>query len=843
MKILNELTVKNMQMNKKRTMVTGLGIVLSVALICAITTFVASFQNSMIARAKRSDGDYHIYLKHIPKEDQKYFRNNPKIEEITVSQSEGKLTYEPEIRDEEEQEPVTFERKAFSDEALAKMGIILNEGRMPENEQEILVSDYVWGAADMQVGNSLSFLQDGEEVTYQIVGRMEVPAFDFHEESFGHTVITKLCHDTQGQEKDFTLKMKHPREAYRYAEELRAQYGEENVHVNDELLAYQGVTRSNDMGAALFGMAAIVIGIIIVTSVFVIRNSFYISITERLRQYGMLASIGATSKQIYKSVLFEGVLMGLFAIPIGVASGVFAIWIVIVIVNGIIQKFQFIRLFELRLYLSVPAILIAVLIAVLTIYFSSLAPAKKAAKIAPIDAIRETNEVKISGRKLRTSRLITRLFGVEGEIADKNLKRSRKKYRTTVLSIFVSVVLFISISSVIQYGFKIGTLRYEQSDHNLEVSGIERLRDEENESYLARCGRFYEKVQNLEEVQKSSVVYAAWIGVEPEELSEQAEKYYYGASQPWEDFLASTPVTLIAVDEETYRAYLKEIGISYEEAKDQAILCDQRIDMVDNENGDDVKRVEYDFLKADAGDVLHFMSVEWRNDEEPDSGTPEFTPHSIRVVSRENVRPFGVKTPDTNEVQVIVSRDTLEQIGVSYLNMEILTKDTRKLKEQIQNLDPAVEPYFYDYDELKRENDGMILIISIFLYGFIAVISIIGITNIFNTITTNMALRAREFAVLKSIGMTNREFHRMIRYESILYGTKALLFGVPVGVGLSYWIYRVFGGMYEMPYEIPWKEIGIAAVFVFVIISLTMYYSVKKTEKQNIVETIRAENI
>ena len=137
----------------------------------------------------------------------------------------------------------------------------------------------------------------------------------------------------------------------------------------------------------------------------------------------------------------------------------------------------------------------------------------------------------------------------------------------------------------------------------------------------------------------------------------------------------------------------------------------------------------------------------------------------------------------------------------------------------------------------------MVLIISIFLYGFIAVISIIGITNVFNTITTNMALRNKEFAVLKSIGMTDKEFKKMIYYESLLYGTKSLLIGLPIGGILSYWIYKVMSDVYSAPYNFPIVAALISIVFVFGIIFITMRYSAKKTENLNIIETIRKDNI
>ena len=189
----------------------------------------------------------------------------------------------------------------------------------------------------------------------------------------------------------------------------------------------------------------------------------------------------------------------------------------------------------------------------------------------------------------------------------------------------------------------------------------------------------------------------------------------------------------------------------------------------------------------------------------------------------------------------------MEQFDYWYDGIRIDVEDTRKLAEEIKKIDQVnggvVEWDINDLDAIARESKSLILIVSIFVYGFIAVISVIGITNVFNTITTNMTLRSREFAILKSVGMTEKEFRKMIRYESLLYGVKALELGLPAGVLLSYLFHYIFEGILIVDYKLPWREMGIAVVFVFLIISLTMHYAVKKSQKQNIIETIRSENI
>jgi putative ABC transport system permease protein len=134
-------------------------------------------------------------------------------------------------------------------------------------------------------------------------------------------------------------------------------------------------------------------------------------------------------------------------------------------------------------------------------------------------------------------------------------------------------------------------------------------------------------------------------------------------------------------------------------------------------------------------------------------------------------------------------------------------------------------------------------LVSIFLYGFITVVALIGITNIFNTITTNMELRAPEFAMLKSVGMTNREFRRMIWLEGMFYGGKALLIGIPLGLLISLGFHRALGEGIVTEFRFPWMGVTASCAAVAVLLYLIMHYSMAKINRKNIMDTIRNENI
>lgn len=834
MNILNELTVKNLKQNKKRTIVTMFGILLSVALVTAITAFVSSMQGSMLEREIKKSGNYHILVNDVPVEEQKYLLHNEKVEKVMAGQTIGTMDVSAwtEREEESEEDHPIVKVRAFTDEMMKELGVNLTvgvEGRLPKNENEILVQDSFIGLVKgYKVGDSITLTLDGKEKTYTITGLLQRPSYD--EGWMRYTFITKLDHDISGRRADFFLRMKHPRDVYKFAEELEKDGKFSIGALNDGVIQFQGVTRSENTMLMLYTIAAIVILIIVGTSVFVIKNSFDISITERMKQYGMLASVGATSKQIRRNVMFEGFLLGITAIPLGVLSGIFAIWVTLLVVMKILRQTNLADSIVLSVHLSAGAIGVAVIIAIVTIYISSLIPAAKAAKVSPIDAIRESENIKISGRTLRTSKLLQRMLGVEGEIASKNLKRSKKKYRTTVFSIFLSVVLFVSISSVVKYAFMLQNLEYKKKDFNLEVhiDSDEMTREEE----LELCQR----VEKLDGIKQSLSVKKVYANIQNGDYTKEArgDEWTGAFSQKELDEMAYLEV--FSLPEKAYRDYIGKLGLTYEEANGKIIIADQEMTSYYDEKENFIRR-KYNLLSSKEGDKI---SVSFPEDAEGNRKTAEW-----EIAKRTEQMPFGIEHNEDfgNEITIIISEEMMSTLDWRMSGVSIHAEDTAKLCKDIQAMDGNVKWYFNDYDAMMRENNSMVLIISIFLYGFIGVISAIGITNVFNTITTNMTLRSREFAILKSIGMTDKEFRRMIRYESVLYGMKALLFGIPVGVGLSYLMYRKFIGIMIVPYELPWMQMGIAAAAVFAIIFMTMGYSVRKTRNQNIIETIRSENI
>ena len=862
MKILNTLTLKNLKLNKKRTIVTIIGISLSVALICAITTFTVSIQKSLLEREIKTNGNYHIRVQDVSKENEKYLENNAKIEELQISQEIG---YAPLEESQNENKPYAY-IEGYDEKILQNGGIVLVEGRLPENENEIVIPEHViqngkveWNVGDtieLDIGNRYkgeyvlnqsnpyytdqdrldrkeSGIEDDLEQetfvastkkTYKIVGIME----RLNSESYyapDYTMITKLDKIDDTKNINMSIILKDPTEAYEFEEYLKndLQIDENNISENQDLLYYMGIFKSDRMESFVLTMIAIVIGIIVLTSAFVIKNSFSISLTEKTRELGMIASVGATAKQIRKSIFFEGAVLGLISIPLGIVIGIVAIGIVLAIVNGIINSGSspLIDNFELQLTISWGAIIVAIIVSIVMIIISLIRPSYRAGKISPIDAIRESSDVKIKKnrkRKNKEYKLTKKLFGIEGVIARKNFRRSRKRYRTTIFSIFLSIILFISMNAFAESVFGVSSLEYQDSRINLTVYSNQS--EEETKAY-------FDKIKNLDGIKEYAILKNAHTYIDNKKMYTQKALEYYSEMDT---------LVIYAIGDEAYRNYVAELGLNYDEVKDEAILCDTRL-LYEYEDGKDgVKRVETNLLNLNEGDTLEYYNMQDEEGNLSEKG-------NIKIAKRADIYPLGsLFSNDTNPI-IIISDEMMENFEHDLVSMPINAEAPYKLQEEIVEIDKTNQSNIYNAEEDVRAARNMNLIVSIFVYGFIAVISIIGVTNIFNTITTNMALRNREFAILKSIGMTNKEFKRMIHYESFIYGLKALILGLPAGIALSYLIYTVTADVYTTSYELPIIPILISIIFVFAIIFMTMRYAVKKTKNQNIIETIRKENI
>lgn len=899
MNTLNKLTLKNLKLNKSRTIVTIIGILLSTALITVVAGIAASGQQTMINAEINFSGNFDLFISgNATGEDVKEIKANRNVETVYMCDY-GDFVRIPNYKNDKKPYAYvqTLTPKAFTD----CFNLPLKDGRYPENGSElVLTQSFINNSAkEYKVGDTITlekgvrktadgrvipntnpygqeFVYEEQKIMgetsatvneieehfevesskkYKIVGILDEYYTRYFEPSDGGAYFPLLtAAESDDISKEGWLFVKYTDEGEKnyiqttsqitgiseerlreYLNDSRELEPDETKYnyfsVNTTLLSYKGYALSDNALQMFFTLAAIIIAIVIVASVFVIRNSFAISITEKTRLYGMLSSVGATSRQIRHNVLFEGFVLALIGIPLGILLGVGVVAILIQLLNVLLAD----MLNGTSFIYSVPvfAIVLAVALSLLTILFSTLGSAFRASKIAPIDAVRGNNDIKIKKKQkaYKCPKFIKKLFGMGGEIAYKNLKRSKKKYRTTVISIVVSVAVFIGVSSFIQYGTEYSSKYYHEIDYNLSVNRMEYT------DKFDDLNSDFETLSQLDGVKNCRLEMNAGAYINNNDSLKAVLTGYatvYNQYAENDDFYF---IQLFAFDDVTYKQKLKELGLDYDEAKGKGILINN-FEYRDN----DKNLQKGELFKADK---VKSLTVRESNDPANDEYYKSF---DVEIAKVYNTTPETLKylRPSENDVYLLVSADTLKNnYDMDYISYGFFidTDNSEELEETITDLNGGQTYSVYNVEKMANMYNAMTLVISIFAYGFIIVISLIGVTNIFNTITTNMRLRSKEFAMLKSIGMTKREFNRMIRLESLFYGVKSLIIGIPLGLLAGLGIFKAFSMNLATDFVVPYAAILISIVFVFAVVWLIMRFSISKVQKQNIIETIRNDNI
>lgn len=884
MKLLNKLTLKNLRLNKVRTIVTIVGIMLSAALITVVSGMALSGRQTMIDAQKTWSGDYDVSLDIIDTAKIDEIRQNRNVENAYYKERLGfsKAT----VADNAE---YGYAVTAISENAFdGCFKLKLEKGSFPTNSNEAVVTGAFKNTdgKDVKVGDKITLelgvlkgtdgkvlgeselldlspkrfkeskITDKKQKTYTITGIIENPntrelnpssCFEIYtvsdEESPVEAIRTKhmnklyIAYTPQSegnylQNTADILGFKADDMSNVISDEISPEdqqtSGINGYSFNTTLLAMKGYGGSDGTNVMIFSLAVIIIIIVMLASVFVIRNSFAISITEKTSMYGMLASVGATKRQIRRNVIFEGFILGLIGIPLGILLGLGVNAILIAILNSVLGD----MLSGATFVFVTPTIPIicAIVLSAVTIFLSSFFIALRASRIPPLVAIRGNKDIKVKNNKpYRTSKLTKKLFGVGGEIASKSLKRSRKKYRTTVISIVVSVAMFIAVSAFMDYGMTFTEHYYGNADYSYMVTGID-----------ANQAETIEKMPEIENYLTVGLQYGYVSADVP--VNECGENFLYDNADGTKSFGAE----FLEFEHDTFVQICKELKLDYSKVKG-GVLVYSEVTPYNMENMEGTGEPMKLFGKtAPTKFTVH------GNDDEGNalitgklkvSSVFDKIPESIEYVAGDGIT--------LGESLIIGEQGVISpQLGEHgcYITLYANTSDHTSLTSRIESMSGTgdSESYIsiYDSEEIVRQFNAVMLIVGIFVYGFIGVISLIGLTNIFNTISTNMQLRSKEFASLKSIGMTKKEFNRMIRLESLMYGIKSLIIGIPLGVLGVFAIFSSFSiGSVPMSFVFPWKAILISIAAVFIVVWLIMKYSISKVNKQNIIETIRNDNI
>lgn len=865
MNIVNKLTIRHLKQNKKRTLVTIIGVIISVAMVTAVATLFVSFLNMMQRHNIAGGGEWHVLYKDVNKEQINAIQNDEQTKSVVLSRDRGYAAIDGK---QNESKPYLFV-KEYNKQGFQQFPIQLSKGRLPKATDEIVISEEIVKNAKIpyKIGDHLKLevgerimIHDGEHeqnlgqndplqtldgkidetiknkqtISYKIVGIINRPTWE-PAWAPGYTIISYVDEDmVSAQEKvDATVVLKKvKRSLYDHAEELAKKNKIESFEFNNNLLRYYGVTNNDGLSTTLFSLSAIIIVVIIIGSVSLIYNAFAISVSERSRHLGMLASVGATRKQKRNSVFFEGVIIGLISIPLGIISGLIGIGITFYFINSIIS--DALGLTEKLTVVVTPlSIAAACVVSILTIFISTYLPAKKASKITAIDAIRQSTDIKLTGKTVKTSKLVRKLFGIEAEIGLKNLKRNKRRYKATVFSLVISIVLFLTVSFFTTSLKKSLVLSQDGMNYDIYV-GINGEVSESDKLIL-------KSIASLKDVTETSltkrIMPTAWIN--KEEVADEYKKVM--PKDNMKNGKYPYTIKLFSLDEKSLKTYAQKTGADYNKLTNPSSMSGIIIDTVTYQDEESRKFIETKAVHTKVGNSLDLSYTEQKTGK-------EFTLKKIKVAALTNQLPMGIRSEGLGGLTVIVSEHVFNQLldekmKDMYENALFLKSNAPlKTQEEIEEIKTSKMHVFNAYQSRQQE-EQLVLLMSVFSYGFIALITAISIANIFNTISTSIALRKREFAMLKSVGMTPKGFNKMINYESIFYGLKSILYGLPISIGIMYLVYKALMNSFSYGFTLPWLSILFCFIAVFIIVSSAMLYSSSKVKKENIIDALKQESV
>jgi putative ABC transport system permease protein len=917
MNILTAYTLKYLRLNKKRTAVTILGVILSSALICGVILLGSSFQKMMIDHEIATQGNWHAQFDAVPYSKAKYITDNSAVQTAMLSTWLGNATYGSRNAARPYLYITAYDALSFQNHPIQ-----LISGRLPQKEDELLVSQVMVADSGLDLkpgatlpvtfgqrnipnhdelvkawgGEEFVHLQDGETFTstgsktYTVVGVMK-PLYDETGMPAAFPALTyfdpaqlaaadrndpadrsdpadqKDPADQNDPKVDIAILARDPRSISTNAPAMAKSAGlnvtigpdgkPENITFNEDLLTWMGGSSRNNYVRFFPAILATLITLIVGGSALVIYNAFAISISERKKQFGMFASVGATAAQIRRIVLTEAGVIGVIGIPLGILGAIVGVGILLRLTQGIVSQLIADADQGMQLVVSPLVIALTTLFSAATILLSAWIPARRAARVSPIDAIRQSGEIEEdkslnqhTSHQTASVRLIRRVFGFEGELALKSLQRDRKKYLTTLLSLMISIILFVAFNALMLYTETTQNLAVKAMNYDLQIDLDYRQ---------THANQFAEQVSRLPEVQRVS-----YDRCSHEQYIPQRAEITDAAHQALQELnslrLENLPT---AVEGGTYAFVLKVCTVGPSEfahytaqlGLDQKLYSDPSAPLGILLNHPNLRQggklYDFDLFNLKPGDTITATRMSGWSAPQTGGDAQASLTWTVGAITQET--PLGFM--GVGLVPELIVSDTVFD-GLSDQMLQLGPTAPGHMTVKSDNPDAAVEAIkrlyqatvggnfsYYSMAQFNQSKNLQTLLMNLFFYGFLTLITLIGVTNIVNTLDTNIKLRRREIAMLKSVGLTPGGLLRMLRYESLFYGLTALLYGLPLGIALSWFIYSQFDGVSSFAFSLPWGAIAACVLGILAIVFATMMVSGAMIRNDNIVDTIKEENL
>ena len=857
MNIFARITARTMKENKTRTIVTIIGVILSTAMITAVVTLGGTFQNFFIEYTKEQDGSWHVAGLSLPvkeaekAEKQEEVVNSTKVAEIGYARYEHLLS--PMM-------PYLYVQ-SFSENTRSMLPVALKEGKFPEKQNEVIIPDYL--NANLEEGNQIligdtlplelgereykgerlsqsnsymgtetkaeeSFVPK-EKREFTVVGIYDYSSLVTSVGAPGYEVYAGPGNET-GSYTDLYVELKDIKKTYDFQKEVFGGYGSVT---HESLLRWYGVVDNDRFSTVYTGLLLILTAVIMTGSVLLIYNAFSISLRERSTQFGLLSSLGATKKQLRQSMRYEAFIVSLIGIPLGVLSGIAGIGITLHFIEEGLSQWLYGESKEIPLVVNAGAVLLSVMIAFFTVFISVWIPSKRIKRLSPMEAIRASEDIKIRPGEVKTGGWVFEIFGLSGMMADKNYKRDRKKYRTTIVSLSISILLFTTAALFQIYLIETGSFVMDVPAEDVECVIYQPDKDAE------KADKILEKTEGIEEIFSYEKLY----------LMMQVPSEILGSVFEGREVMTDENYTVISAEtvilpNEVFEEMAKKEGISLSAYKNTEV---PRFLYTENEHTYNSSTQRYETQEYFLENGEKRAELGWITT----SGKAEkeiFEPQGEIILGdavEKLPEKMGIRNTDftffmsesmyQDFSEYFLRTDPIKTYNIKCENPGVVSETLEKeLKEQgIQSENVT------DLHALYQQDRNTMMAVQILTYGFIILISLIAVANVFNTISTNFMLRRKEFAMLRSMGMSPKGFNRMLYYECLIYGSKSVLYGIILTVMVSYVICKVIGIGADAGFVIPWGALITAIAGVFLVVFASMIYAMCRIRKNNIVEELK----
>lgn len=805
--IKNYKTISNryIKQNKKRTILTLIGIILSLALISTMGLFANGTKKSQIEQTKQSQGaSFHIMYKTYNDDILSKVRNNPNIMHYGNVSTGKDIKYND----------ITLQEEFVDSGANEILKYGLKEGKMPTKEGEVCIDEWTKPHinSNLKIGDKITI----DQKEYKIVGFLKT-----YESMQRQKTSRAIIFDESKKDGQLIVEINPNGEFSETLETLKSLTDKQNVEENTSLTRLYQV----DSNKSMVVIISIVTVIVLISTIIVIYNSFQINVAERMKQFGLLRSLGATKKQIKSIVFREATILLMIAIPISLLLSIGIIYALQAVLDLLMKENNLLSIVSI----DIKTLIISSTITIIAVYISSFLPARYVGNIYPLIAISSRVTIKKESIKKRKNKTLNKFLNFKVLMALKNLGRNPKRCTVMILSVVVSSTLFITFTTLVQDAIMLKGTNYEYQNIDLEITTNTEFDNSKVDKNLIT------KIGNLDNVNKVYLKYPLITG----KVEIKSDKKIQEAGDIYE---------VENINGNTKEFMYTQINVYDKNALDVAkkykISGDINIDKINAQNGvvlvsngsakDNINKQRY------RGKLTNYKV----NDEITliDDYGKEYKVKLMAIIEsnifERDIPQNTLSLITTDEVRHNLTKKDVEiaNIGVDLKDSELHLKNYEELYNMIQD---NQEYSIVDWVDVNANEKTGTLLIQVLVYGFIFVITLISSINIINTITMNITLRRKELSVLKSIGMSQKDLKKMIMYEGVFYGLVGGTIGSIAGCVFTYIIYDVLYDIVGLTWRLPLK-LCIITILVSIIISfLSVLIPMKKIEKDNVIEAIR----